>query len=135
MERALFFTCLFVAVAMEVALFGPRACADDKLLNETVEFTGTVLFLQSHVPALVIGVVRDADTGNWRLRCNQQVRLRGRWGDGEGGQSHDWRASAALMDGAGKLLHVVRWHESWCFFDKSYGRCLTGAYFRVCPSR
>ena len=62
MERALFFTCVFVAVAMEVALFGPRACADDKLLDETVEFTGTVLFLQSHVPALVIGVVRDGQT-------------------------------------------------------------------------
>ena len=44
MERALFFTCVFVAVAMEVSLFGPRACADDKLLDETVEFTGTVLF-------------------------------------------------------------------------------------------
>ena len=43
-------------------LFGARAWADDKLLEETVEFTGTVLFLQSHVPALVIGVVRDGKT-------------------------------------------------------------------------
>jgi serine-type D-Ala-D-Ala carboxypeptidase/endopeptidase len=33
--------------------------ADDNLLEETVGFTGTVLFLQTHVPALVIGVVRD----------------------------------------------------------------------------
>jgi serine-type D-Ala-D-Ala carboxypeptidase/endopeptidase len=56
------FICMSVAVAMEITLFGPRAFADDKLLDETVEFTGTVLFLQSHVPALVIGVVRDGQT-------------------------------------------------------------------------
>ena len=36
--------------------------ADDKLLEETVKFMGTVFFLQSHVPALVIGVVRDGKT-------------------------------------------------------------------------
>lgn len=36
--------------------------ADDKLLEETVQFMGTVFFLQSHVPALVIGVVRDGKT-------------------------------------------------------------------------
>jgi serine-type D-Ala-D-Ala carboxypeptidase/endopeptidase len=39
--------------------FGASARADERLLAETVEFTGTVLFLQSHVPALVIGAVRD----------------------------------------------------------------------------
>jgi serine-type D-Ala-D-Ala carboxypeptidase/endopeptidase len=33
--------------------------ADDNLLEETVGFTGTVLFLQAYVPALVIGVVRS----------------------------------------------------------------------------
>lgn len=36
--------------------------ADDKLLAETVGFTGTVLFLQSHVPALVIAAVRNGET-------------------------------------------------------------------------
>jgi D-alanyl-D-alanine-carboxypeptidase/D-alanyl-D-alanine-endopeptidase len=36
--------------------------ADDKLLAETVNFTGTVLFLQSRVPALLIGAVRNRET-------------------------------------------------------------------------
>src|ERR1700716_3631439 len=53
---------LFAALAMAVVLFAASARADDKLLDETVEFTGMVLFLQSHVPALVIGVVRDGKT-------------------------------------------------------------------------
>src|SRR3982074_738221 len=53
---------LFAALAMAVVLFAASPRADDKLLDETVEFTGMVLFLQSHVPALVIGVVRDGKT-------------------------------------------------------------------------
>ncbi|WP_036255756.1 D-alanyl-D-alanine-carboxypeptidase/endopeptidase AmpH [Methylocapsa acidiphila] len=53
---------LLAVMAIEVALFAPSARAEDKLLNETVEFTGTVLFLQSRVPALVIGVVRNGET-------------------------------------------------------------------------
>ena len=53
---------LLVGMAMGVMLFGARAWADDKLLEETVEFTGEILFLQSHVPALVIGIVRDGKT-------------------------------------------------------------------------
>jgi serine-type D-Ala-D-Ala carboxypeptidase/endopeptidase len=43
-------------------LLGTSARADDKFLEETAGFVGTVLFLQSHVPALVIGVVRDGKT-------------------------------------------------------------------------
>ena len=39
----------------------PSASADP-LLDETVEFTGTVLFLQSKVPGLVIGAVRNGET-------------------------------------------------------------------------
>jgi serine-type D-Ala-D-Ala carboxypeptidase/endopeptidase len=39
-----------------------RADADDKLLNEIVDFTGTIIFLQTHVPALVIGAVHDGQT-------------------------------------------------------------------------
>lgn len=34
----------------------------DPLLEETVEFTGTVLFLQTKVPGLVIGAVRNGET-------------------------------------------------------------------------
>jgi D-alanyl-D-alanine-carboxypeptidase/D-alanyl-D-alanine-endopeptidase len=35
--------------------------AKDKLLDEAVEFTGAVLFLESKVPALVIGAVRNGE--------------------------------------------------------------------------
>lgn len=48
--------------AMGIFLFATSSRADDKLLEETAEFIGTVLFLQTHVPALVIGVVRDGKT-------------------------------------------------------------------------
>jgi D-alanyl-D-alanine-carboxypeptidase/D-alanyl-D-alanine-endopeptidase len=54
--------CLLAVMAMGIVLFAASARADDKLLEETVEFTGTILFLQSHIPALVIGVVRDGKT-------------------------------------------------------------------------
>src|SRR5262245_65832924 len=36
--------------------------AKDKLLEEAVDFTGTLLFLVSKVPALVIGAVRNGET-------------------------------------------------------------------------
>jgi hypothetical protein len=53
---------LHACVAMGITFIGAGARADDKLLKETVEFTGSVLFLQSHLPALVIAVVRDGRT-------------------------------------------------------------------------
>jgi serine-type D-Ala-D-Ala carboxypeptidase/endopeptidase len=53
---------ILAVMATGVVLFSASARADDKLLEETVGFTGTVLFLQSHVPALVIGVVSDGKT-------------------------------------------------------------------------
>jgi D-alanyl-D-alanine-carboxypeptidase/D-alanyl-D-alanine-endopeptidase len=62
MNQALSFSYLFATLAVAVTLFAPYAQANDKLLDETVEFTGTILFVQSHVPALVIGVVRDGQT-------------------------------------------------------------------------
>jgi D-alanyl-D-alanine-carboxypeptidase/D-alanyl-D-alanine-endopeptidase len=49
-------------VAVGVTLVAASARAEDRLLEETVGFTGTVLFVQSHVPALVLGVVRDGKT-------------------------------------------------------------------------
>lgn len=52
-------------LAFAVAAFaaaGPAAPAvADPLLDETVAFTGTVLFLQSKVPGLVIGAVRNGE--------------------------------------------------------------------------
>jgi D-alanyl-D-alanine-carboxypeptidase/D-alanyl-D-alanine-endopeptidase len=49
-------------LALVLTLLGGSATADDKLLEETVKFTGEVLFLQSKVPALVVGVVRNGKT-------------------------------------------------------------------------
>src|SRR5437899_9118831 len=46
-----------------VVLFGATgARAEDKLLNEIVEFNGTMLFLESRVPGMVIGAVRNGQT-------------------------------------------------------------------------
>lgn len=45
-----------------LALSPGHARAEDKLLAETVDFTGTILFLSANVPALVIGVIRDGET-------------------------------------------------------------------------
>ena len=45
-----------------LALSPGHARAEDKLLAETVDLTGTILFLSTNVPALVIGVIRDGET-------------------------------------------------------------------------
>lgn len=58
-RRALAFAALSVASALIPAA---TARAEDKLLEEVVGFNGTILFLESHVPALVIGVVRNGET-------------------------------------------------------------------------
>lgn len=42
--------------------FGAGQAVADPLLDEVVEFTGAVLFLEHKVPALVIGAVRDGET-------------------------------------------------------------------------
>jgi len=49
------------AGALLLALCVPAA-AEDKLLQEVVNFTGGVLFVQSKVPALVLGAIRDGET-------------------------------------------------------------------------
>jgi D-alanyl-D-alanine-carboxypeptidase/D-alanyl-D-alanine-endopeptidase len=38
------------------------ARAEDKLLNEIIEFNGAMVFLNSHVPGMVIGAVRNGQT-------------------------------------------------------------------------
>jgi len=45
-----------------VSLAAPRAALADAVLDETVEFTGTVLYLEHKVPGLVIGAVRNGET-------------------------------------------------------------------------
>ena len=37
------------------------ARAEDKLLREIVEFNGVMLFLESRVPAMIVGVVRNGE--------------------------------------------------------------------------
>lgn len=57
--------CAIFAAAAMLALtgFAGRAIAAEKgLLADTVEFTGAVLFLETGVPGLVIGAVRDGET-------------------------------------------------------------------------
>ena len=45
------------------AAFGRMdARAEDKLLGEIVEFNGAMLFLETRVPALVIGAIRNGKT-------------------------------------------------------------------------
>jgi D-alanyl-D-alanine-carboxypeptidase/D-alanyl-D-alanine-endopeptidase len=43
-------------------LLSLRAHAKDKLLEEAVDFTGTMFFLESKVPGLVIGAIRNGET-------------------------------------------------------------------------
>jgi serine-type D-Ala-D-Ala carboxypeptidase/endopeptidase len=39
-----------------------QASAEDRLLADTVDLTGTILFLSTNVPGMVIGVIRDGET-------------------------------------------------------------------------
>jgi D-alanyl-D-alanine-carboxypeptidase/D-alanyl-D-alanine-endopeptidase len=39
-----------------------KAAAEDKLLAESVDFTGTFIFLGAKVPSLVIGATRNGET-------------------------------------------------------------------------
>jgi D-alanyl-D-alanine-carboxypeptidase/D-alanyl-D-alanine-endopeptidase len=52
---------LAAVLAVVLALAG-GARAEDKLLAEAVDFTGTFIFLEAKVPGLVIGVVRHGET-------------------------------------------------------------------------
>src|SRR6185312_1723132 len=58
-RRALAFAALSMASAL---IPTATARAEDKLLEEVVGFNGSILFLEAHVPALVIGVVRNGET-------------------------------------------------------------------------
>ncbi len=49
------------ALTLGLLLAPSAAPANDKLLDEAVEFTGAMLFLETKVPALVIGAVRDRE--------------------------------------------------------------------------
>jgi D-alanyl-D-alanine-carboxypeptidase/D-alanyl-D-alanine-endopeptidase len=50
------------ALALGAILGAAPARAADKLLEETVDFTGTFIFLQAKVPGAIIGVIRNGET-------------------------------------------------------------------------
>src|SRR5262245_52812676 len=51
-----------VVLILGLLLCPSTSQAKDKLLDEAVDFTGTLLFLDSKVPGLVIGAVRNGET-------------------------------------------------------------------------
>lgn len=54
---------LVVSLGMATLALNPaHARAEDRLLADTVDLTGTIMFLSANVPALVIGVIRDGET-------------------------------------------------------------------------
>jgi len=61
-ERSTSLLAAVAAIALCAGLGVRPAAAEDKALAEAVEFTGTVLFLESKVPGLVIGATRNGET-------------------------------------------------------------------------
>jgi len=51
-----------LALALGSILGAAPAYAADKLLEETVDFTGTFIFLEAKVPGAIIGVIRNGET-------------------------------------------------------------------------
>jgi D-alanyl-D-alanine-carboxypeptidase/D-alanyl-D-alanine-endopeptidase len=51
-----------LAFTLVVGIGAAHARAEDKLLAETVDLAGTIIFLEAKVPGLVIGVVRNGET-------------------------------------------------------------------------
>jgi serine-type D-Ala-D-Ala carboxypeptidase/endopeptidase len=57
--RSLFLSCALATIV--AGSFSAIAAAEDRLLQETVEFTGAISFLEHKVPGLVIGAVRNGE--------------------------------------------------------------------------
>jgi D-alanyl-D-alanine-carboxypeptidase/D-alanyl-D-alanine-endopeptidase len=67
MAQPLSFTVMRAAALVAIAFAGLAASAsfaraEDKLLEETVEFTGTFIYLGAKPPAFVIGAIRNGET-------------------------------------------------------------------------
>jgi D-alanyl-D-alanine-carboxypeptidase/D-alanyl-D-alanine-endopeptidase len=60
-SRALRNTALALLVVTGLGV-GQAPARADKLLDETVDLTGTILYLESKVPGMVIGVIRNGET-------------------------------------------------------------------------
>jgi len=50
------------AILVIAVLLGMPMARADALLDEVVDFTGQIFFIDTKVPAVVIGAVRDGDT-------------------------------------------------------------------------
>jgi len=57
MRVAVFAATVFAGLSVSA----PDARAEDKLLTETVDFTGTITYLGAKPPALVIGAIRNGE--------------------------------------------------------------------------
>jgi serine-type D-Ala-D-Ala carboxypeptidase/endopeptidase len=56
-------TLALAALSISSGLFAAAPSrAEDKLLKEVVSFNGAILFMDTHVPALVIGAIRNGET-------------------------------------------------------------------------
>jgi D-alanyl-D-alanine-carboxypeptidase/D-alanyl-D-alanine-endopeptidase len=51
-----------LALSVGAVLVALEAHAEDKLLAEAVDFTGTFIFLEAKTPAVIIGVIRNGET-------------------------------------------------------------------------
>jgi serine-type D-Ala-D-Ala carboxypeptidase/endopeptidase len=51
-----------LVLAVGLASVGAAPAKEDALLDETVDFTGSIVFLQAKVPGMVIGAIRNGDT-------------------------------------------------------------------------
>jgi serine-type D-Ala-D-Ala carboxypeptidase/endopeptidase len=55
-------SAIILAVVLDLVMWPATAQAKDKLLDELVDFAGTMQFLAAKVPAMVIGAVRNGET-------------------------------------------------------------------------
>jgi len=58
MRVAVFAATVFAGLSVSA----PDVRAEDKLLTETVDFTGTIIYLGAKAPVLVIGAIRNGET-------------------------------------------------------------------------
>ena len=71
---------VLLGITLGIRLQG--AAAQDRLLQDTVEFTGAVLFLEHKVPGLVIGAIRGPERA---VSGFGEIR--------EGNRGQSWRAN------------------------------------------
>ena len=106
MAQSQSFTVMRRGALVAIALAGLAASAgfsraEDKLLEETVEFTGTFIYLGAKPPAFVIGAIRNGET---------VVRGFGEIADGSGKAPDGDTLIAHWVDHQGLLRRDARQH-------------------------